>query len=85
MTLVVLPAVAFISWGLLNHLEDAIRTGERTGSGGWNPVVWPFRGVLLIGFLIFTIQIVAEIIKRVAWIVGRPFDAPVVVPQDHGV
>ena len=85
MTLIVLPAVAWISWGLLVHLEDGIRTGERTGSGGWNPVVWPFRAVMLLGFVIFTIQIVAEIIKRIAWIVGRPFDAPVVVPQDHGV
>ena len=66
LTLIVLPAVAFISWGLLGHLEDGIRTGERTGSGGWNPVVWPFRAVMLIGFVIFTIQIVAEIVKRIA-------------------
>jgi len=85
LTLIVLPAVAFICWGLLNHLEDAIRTGERTGSGGWNPVVWPFRAVLVIGFLMFAFQIVAEIIKRIAWIAGRPFDAPITAPQDHGV
>lgn len=83
MTLIVLPAVAWISWGLLVHLEDAIRTGERTGSGGWNPVVWPFRAVMFVGFVIFTIQIVAEIIKRIAWIIGRPFDAAVAEPQDH--
>jgi TRAP-type mannitol/chloroaromatic compound transport system permease small subunit len=85
MALIVLPALAVISWGLLVHLQDGIRTGERTGSGGWNPVVWPFRAVMLVGFVIFTIQVLAEIIKRVAWISGRPFDAPVVVPQDHGV
>ena len=77
LTLIVLPAVVIISWGLLIYLEDGIRTGERTGSGGWNPVVWPFRAVMLIGFVIFTIQIVAEIIKRIAAISGRPFDAPV--------
>ena len=40
---------------------------------------------MLVGFVIFTIQIVAEIVKRIAAIAGRPFDAPVVVPQDHGV
>ena len=85
LTLIVLPAVAFICWGLLNHLEDAIRTGERTGSGGWNPVVWPFRAVLVIGFVMFAFQILAEIIKRIAWIAGRPFDAPLIAPQDHGV
>jgi TRAP-type mannitol/chloroaromatic compound transport system permease small subunit len=85
LTLIVLPAVAFICWGLLHHLQDAIRTGERTGSGGWNPVVWPFRALLLIGFLMFAFQILAEIIKRIAWIVGRPFDAPIIAPQDHAV
>jgi TRAP-type mannitol/chloroaromatic compound transport system permease small subunit len=85
LTFIVLPAVAWISWGLLIHLEDGIRTGERTGSGGWNPVVWPFRAVMLLGFLMFTVQILAEIVKRIAAIAGRPFDAPVVVPHDHGV
>jgi TRAP-type mannitol/chloroaromatic compound transport system permease small subunit len=83
LTFIVLPAVAFISWGLLGHLEDGIRTGERTGSGGWNPVVWPFRAVMLIGFLIFTAQILAEIIKRIAAISGRPLTAA--ATDDHGV
>jgi TRAP-type mannitol/chloroaromatic compound transport system permease small subunit len=84
LTLVVLPAVAVISRGLLIHLEDAIRTGERTGSGGWNPVVWPFRAVMLIGFLMFAIQIVAEIIKRVMAIAGRPSHAAAAA-DDHAV
>jgi TRAP-type mannitol/chloroaromatic compound transport system permease small subunit len=85
LTLIVLPALTFITWGLLIHLEDGIRTGERTGSGGWNPVVWPFRAVMLIGFLIFTVQVVAEIIKRVAVIAGRRFDAVVAEDDSHGV
>jgi TRAP-type mannitol/chloroaromatic compound transport system permease small subunit len=85
LSLIVLPAITFISWGLLRHLEDAIRTGERTGSGGWNPVVWPFRAVLLLGFLIFTFQVVAEIIKRIAWISGRPFEASGEAPRDHAI
>src|SRR5262245_50784087 len=84
LTFIVLPAMACISWGLLVHLQDGIRTGERTGSGGWNPVVWPFRAVLLIGFLIFTIQIVAEIIKRIATIAGRPITAAAAA-DDHGI
>ena len=79
--------MALISWGLLGHLQDGIRTGERTGSGGWNPVVWPFRAVMLIGFLIFTAQILAEIVKRIAAIAGQPFDARAraAVSEDHGV
>ena len=84
LTFIVLPAMAFISWGLFKHLEDGIRTGERTGSGGWNPLVWPFRAVMLIGIAIFTIQILAEIIKRAAAIAGRPITTAAVV-DDHGV
>ena len=39
---------------------------------------------MLIGIAIFTIQIVAEIIKRVAAIAGRPITTAAVV-DDHGV
>ncbi len=81
--LIVLPVVALITWGLWDHLMDGIRTGERTGSGGWNPVVWPFRAVMFAGFLIFSLQIIAEILKRLAWLVGRPIEAEAI--KDHGV
>lgn len=81
--LIVLPVVVLITWGLWGHLMDAVRTGERTGSGGWNPVVWPFRAVLFAGFLIFSFQIVAEILKRLAWAVGRPIEAETI--KDHAV
>jgi TRAP-type mannitol/chloroaromatic compound transport system permease small subunit len=62
---------------------DAVRTGEHTGSGGWNPVVWPFRAVLFAGFLIFSLQIFAEILKRLAWLVGRPIETETI--KNHGV
>ena len=70
--------------GCSSHLEDGISHRRAHRLGGWNPVVWPFRAVMLVGFVIFTIQIVAEIVKRVAAIAGRPFDAPPSA-QDHGV
>ena len=66
---------------------DAYRTGERSGSGGFNPIVWPFKFILLVGFAIFTLQILAEIIKRAASLAGRPIET-LAVPQDltdHGV
>jgi TRAP-type mannitol/chloroaromatic compound transport system permease small subunit len=71
LTLIILPVVAWITWGLWGHLVEGLRTGERTGSGGWNPVVWPFRAVLVLGFAMFTVQIFAEIVKRIAAISGR--------------
>jgi TRAP-type mannitol/chloroaromatic compound transport system permease small subunit len=84
--LVVLPTVAFLTWGLVDHFLTAYRTGERSGTGGWNPITWPFKFVLLVGFAIFTLQIVAEIIKRAAALMGTPFDEPVKPATDaHGV
>jgi len=70
--IVVLPTVAWITWGLWGHFQEALRTGERTGSGGWNPVVWPFKAVMFFGFAIFTLQIAAEVIKRIYAIAGSP-------------
>ena len=55
----------------------AFRTGERIGSGGWNPVVWPFELILLIGFAIFTMQIAGRDHQAHRVAVGRPFDVPV--------
>ena len=41
-------------------------------ASAWNPVLWPFRLILFLGFLAFTLQILAEIIKRLYSIMGRP-------------
>lgn len=80
---IVLPTLSFITWGLWGHFITGLQSGERTGSGGWNPVVWPFRLMLFFGFLMFTIQIVAEIIKRVASLSGHPIEDAKIA--DHGV
>lgn len=87
LSLIVLPTVAWVTWGLCGHFVDAYRVGERSGSGGWNPIVWPFKFILLVGFAMFTLQIFAEIIKRAASLAGRPIETQR-VPQDlseHGV
>jgi len=47
----------------------------------------PFKLILLVGFAVFTLQILAEIIKRAASLAGRPIET-LPVPHDltdHGV
>ena len=86
LTLIILPTVAWITWGLLDHFLMAYRSLERSGSGGWNPIVWPFKLILLVGFAIFTVQIAAEIIKRIASLLGHPFEPPEeAADTTHGV
>jgi len=58
-----LPCVAWLTYALFNFALQAYRTGELTGQSAWNPVVWPYRTVLVLGFAIFALQIVAEVIK----------------------
>ncbi len=85
LTAIILPTVAWITLGLFDHFVTAYQSGERSGSGGWNPIVWPFKFILLVGFAIFTLQIVAEIIKRAASLMGRPFDDRDETSDVHGV
>ncbi len=79
---ILLPAAIWISWGLWHYFAEAFKTGERSGSSAWNPVLWPFRLILFIGFLSFTIQIVAEIIKRIYSVLGMPIEGD--TNSDHG-
>jgi TRAP-type mannitol/chloroaromatic compound transport system permease small subunit len=74
--ILLLPIVAWSTWGLWHYFFDAFKSSERTGTSAWNPLIWPFRFVLFLGFLAFAVQIVAEIIKRLASLAGRPLDAP---------
>ncbi|MBX3503303.1 MAG: TRAP transporter small permease subunit [Alphaproteobacteria bacterium] len=85
LTLIVLPTVAFLSWGLYDHFLSALKSGERSGTGGWNPITWPFKLVMFVGFAIFTLQILAEIIKRIASLSGKPFEPPEEAADGHGV
>lgn len=55
-------------------VSDAFASGERSGTSAWNPVLWPFRFILFLGFAAFTLQVFAEIVKRIYSIAGRPID-----------
>ena len=66
-----LPFTLWLTWGLWDFFQDAWRFGERSGQSAWNPVVWPFRLVLVAGFTLLAIQIVAECLKCLAVLTGR--------------
>lgn len=70
-----LPASLWITSGLWHYFAESYRTGERSGGSAWNPVLWPFRFFLFLGFLSLTLQIVAEIVKRIYAIAGHPITA----------
>jgi TRAP-type mannitol/chloroaromatic compound transport system permease small subunit len=77
-----LPSAAWITWGLWHYFFEALKSGERSGSSAWNPILWPFRLILFVGFLAFTLQIIAEIIKRIYSLRGEPIENA--AGPDHG-
>lgn len=61
--LFLLPLALWLTWGLWNYLVQAYATGETTGQSAWNPVVWPFRVAYVVGLVLFSLQILAEILR----------------------
>jgi TRAP-type mannitol/chloroaromatic compound transport system permease small subunit len=70
--LFVLPLLLWLSWGMWGYFYGALATAERSGQSAWNPVIWPFRLVLLVGVVIFTLQVIAEVVKSAYALAGRP-------------
>ncbi len=61
--LLLAPMVVWVCYGLWGYFEDAWISGERSGESIWNPLVWPARMSFLVGFALFAMQILAEILK----------------------
>lgn len=72
MTFLLLPIVLWLTWGLWHYFLEALRSGEVSGQSAWNPKVWPFRFVLFVGFAAFALQVMAQIIRTAARILGHP-------------
>lgn len=69
---VLLPLLIWLSAGLWEHFYGAYLSNERAGTSAWNPVVWPFRAIMFAGAAMWTLQTLAEVIKAVLELAGRP-------------
>ncbi len=67
----VLPCLLWMTWSLWAYWIGALRTGELSGQSSWNPVIWPFRLIFFIAFVLLVLQIIAEIIKAIQYLTGR--------------
>lgn len=70
--LLFLPFVVLLSESLFDYAYSAMLSGERSGQSAWSPPIWPFRMVLTLGFVLLALQVLAEILKCVAVLMGRP-------------
>jgi len=69
---VLLIATASMSYVLFDHAWEAYEFQETSGASGWNPVIWPFRAVWFVGFLVLALQTAAEWARAI----GAMFEKP---------
>jgi len=62
---IVLPLLVWLAWMLLQYLIAGYVRGERSGQSALNPPVWPFRVVFFVSFLLFALQVFAELLKSI--------------------
>jgi len=67
----ILPCLCWVSWSLWVYWTTAFHSDELSGQSAWNPVIWPFRLVFFVAFVLLILQIVAELIKAVLFLTGR--------------
>jgi TRAP-type mannitol/chloroaromatic compound transport system permease small subunit len=65
-----LPIAAIIAWLAWPFFLDSFVRGERSGDAG-GLIRWPVKLLLPIGFALLVLQGVSELIKRVAFLLGR--------------
>ena len=66
-----LPCLVWVTWSLWSYWINAFRTDELSGQSAWNPVIWPFKLVFFVAFVLLVLQIVAEVIKAILYLAGR--------------
>ena len=81
--MLLLPGLLWLDFGLYEYAQEAFVDGEVTGESAWNPVVWPFRTTWVIGFVVFTLQVIAEVLKAVIVLLGDEVP-PHERQNDHG-
>lgn len=69
--LLILPFCLWLIVGFWEHTVEAWVWKERSGISAWNPPAWPYRLVMMIGFVLLAIQVMAEILRCVAVLFGR--------------
>jgi TRAP-type mannitol/chloroaromatic compound transport system permease small subunit len=66
-----LPCLIWMTWSLWGYWMGSLLTEERSGQSAWNPVIWPFKLVFFVAFVLLVLQILAEVVKAVQYLAGR--------------
>lgn len=65
-----MPAAVLLAWMSWPYVLDSFVTSERSSNAG-GLIRWPFKVLVPIGFVLLSLQGIAEIIKRIAYLRGE--------------
>lgn len=71
-TIIFFPVMFFLIKGGWSFASDAYRSKEVSQFTPWMPLLWPFKSAIFVGFILLTMQGVAEYIRAIFMLVkGR--------------
>jgi TRAP-type mannitol/chloroaromatic compound transport system permease small subunit len=62
--ILLIPGAIWVTFGLYEYAIEAYVSNEVSGESSWNPIIWPFRVVWVIGYASLTLQAISELIKN---------------------
>jgi TRAP-type mannitol/chloroaromatic compound transport system permease small subunit len=77
------PFVALMLWLSVPYFEKSYASGEVSSNAG-GLLIWPAKGMILLGFISMTFQWLSELIKRVAIMQGKLVDEHDHIVGGHG-
>jgi TRAP-type mannitol/chloroaromatic compound transport system permease small subunit len=66
-----LPCLIWMTWSLWDYWMSSFRMNELSGQSAWNPVIWPFKLIFFVAFVLLVLQILAEIVKAILYLSGK--------------
>jgi len=73
----ILPCLYLLTDRLIEYTVNAYESGERSGNSAWNPVIWPFRTIITVSFILLALQVFAECLKAARVLLGYSDDRSV--------
>lgn len=68
---ILLPLSIWLSIAFAEKVKTAYASHERSGMSAFNPVIWPFRAVMLAAFVLLALQALAELIRCYQVLTGK--------------
>ena len=74
--LIVLPMTFWLLGGFCEYFERAYLGNEGSGESAWNPPIWPFRFVFILGFVLLLLQVTVNMVRATSTLVRGTDENP---------